>query len=232
MRDDDVAAPGDADPVVAEFAVEHPDSVLGDSLRAAPDVTVEPNYRTADERSSLLVFTVTGGSLDEFDAALATDHTVRDQALLDATTEGRAYRVRYAPETLRLGPVFAALGALVLDARTEDRAWTFRVRFPSRAAFAAFRDFCTEHDATLRLFKLFRDAPSGGDGALGLTASQWETLTVAHEMGYFEVPRGATQAQLARRLDVSPSAVSQRMRRATNRLLTAALESGQFGPGI
>ena len=221
----------DVDPVVAEFAVEHRDVVLADAIRAAPSVTVDPNYRTADDRSSLLVFTAVGESLTEFDAALETDHTVRDPSCLAVTDDARAYRVRYADDALRFTPVFAALGTLLFDARAEERTWSFRARFPSRDAFADFRAFCSSNDVTLQLFKLYRDGRATAGVDLGLTASQWETLTVAYEMGYFDVPRGATQEELAGRLDVSPSAVSQRIRRATKRLLTGVVDSSRFGPG-
>lgn len=221
--------PADDAPVLAELSVEHRNAVLGDATAAAPAVTVEPDYRTADDRSSILVFTAVGESLDAFDAALATDNTVRDPSLVAATADARAYRVRYAPETVRFTPVFAELGALLFDARAEDRRWSYHVRFPSRDAFAAFRNFCSANGATLTLSRLSQAGSTARDGGHGLTPSQWETLSIAHEMGYFEVPRDTTQEELASCLDVSPSAVSQRIRRATNQLLAATLESPQVG---
>lgn len=226
------APDGDVEPVLAELAVEHPNVVLGDAIDAAPAVTIEPNYRTTDERSSILVFTAVGESLDEFDAALATDHTVREPLLVAAVADARAYRVRYAPDTLRFTPVLAELGALLFDARSEGRGWSYHVRFPSRAAFTTFRTYCSTNGVSLTLSRLYRNGSGTGSGDHGLTPQQWETLSVAHEMGYFEVPRAITQEELASRLDVSPSAVSQRIRRATNRLLTATLESSRFGPAF
>lgn len=218
----------DDGPIVAELAVSHRDVVLGEAICAAPSVTVEPNYRTTEDGDAVLVFTAAGDSIVEFDAALAADHTVRDPQLLARTDGACAYRVRYAPETLRFSPTFAALGALLYDARTDGRSWSFHVRFPSRDAFAAFRDYCSSHDATLRLVKLSEDEQRTRGDDFGLTASQWHTLTTAYEMGYFEVPRGVTQEELARQLDISPSAVSQRIRRATNQLLAETLASSRF----
>lgn len=217
----------DDGPIVAEIAVSHRDVVLGDAIRAAPSVVAEPNYRTNDDGDAVLVFTVAGDAIVEFDAALATDHTVRDPQLLARTDDACAYRVRYAPETLRFSPVLAGLGALLYDVRTDGRSWSFHVRLPSRDAFAAFRTYCSNHDVALRLVRLSEDERHAG-GDFGLTASQWHTLTTAHEMGYFEVPRGTTQEELARKLEISPSAVSQRIRRATNQLLAETLTSSQF----
>lgn len=224
------ATVGDGDPVVAEFEVEHDDVVLSGALRAVPSVTVEPNYRTTGDRATWLVFTVGGWSLDEFDAALERDDTVRDSRLLSATDDERAYRVRYGPDVLRLTPALADLGAVLLDVRSRGRCWSLRARFPGRDAFASFREYCSANGATLELYKLY-GAESVGS-ALGLAPHQWETLATAHEMGYFEVPRGATQEQIARRLGVSSSAVSQRIRRATNQLLAETLDSARFGSGL
>ncbi|SFR88822.1 GAF and HTH_10 associated domain-containing protein [Halomicrobium zhouii] len=218
----------DDDPVVAKLAVSHRDVVLGEAIRAAPSVTVEPNYRTTDGGAAVLVFTAAGESIVEFDAALSTDHTVRDPQLLARTDDACTYRVRFSSEALQFSPVFADLGALLYDVRTAGRSWSFHVRFPSHEAFASFRNFCSSHEVTLRLFKLSADEQHTRGDDLGLTASQWDTLSTAHEMGYFEVPRGATQEELARQLDISPSAVSQRIRRATNQLLAETLASSRF----
>ena len=221
---------GDEGAVVAELSIEHRDAVLGDAIRAAPSVTVEPNFRTNDGCTGVLVFTASGGDLDEFDTALASDHTVRDPLLLAWRGDARAYRVRYAPETIRFTPVLAGLGAFLYETRSAGQSWKFHVRFPSRTAFSAFRSYCSTNGVALTLFRLYRDDSDGGGGELGLTGRQWETLTTAHEMGYFEVPRGTTQEELAARFDVSPSAVSQRIRRATNALLAATLESSELCP--
>lgn len=51
-------------------------------------------------------------------------------------------------------------------------------------------------------------------GRWGLTPAQTEALRRAHEMGYFEVPKGATAAEVADSLGVSKSAFVERLRRA------------------
>ena len=59
-----------------------------------------------------------------------------------------------------------------------------------------------------------------------LTDRQRESLTVAHEHGCFDVPRGATPAQGADALTgvfdalgADPSSASETIRRATNRVI-------------
>ena len=57
---------------------------------------------------------------------------------------------------------------------------------------------------------------SFGPGALisSLTEAQRRTLSVAHELGYFDFPRRVRSARLAETLDLSKSTVSEQLRRA------------------
>lgn len=56
-----------------------------------------------------------------------------------------------------------------------------------------------------------------------LTAKQWQALALAHRLGYYDQPRNADLADLAAELDISKSAVSQRLRAAESTLVTAIL---------
>lgn len=61
-----------------------------------------------------------------------------------------------------------------------------------------------------------------------LTSVQRETVERALELGYFDIPRTVSMEELAAELDVTPNAVSERLRRAERRLLSALL-SGSSG---
>lgn len=52
----------------------------------------------------------------------------------------------------------------------------------------------------------------------GLTEKQCHCLQVALENGFFDAPRGISQAELAEELDISPSAVSRRLRSIQKRV--------------
>lgn len=57
-----------------------------------------------------------------------------------------------------------------------------------------------------------------------LTARQFEALEVAHERGYFDVPRTGSLAAVADELDCSESAASTLLRSATSELVDAAVQ--------
>ena len=58
-----------------------------------------------------------------------------------------------------------------------------------------------------------------------LTARQQEVLERAHEMGYFEHPKGANAGEVADSLDISRSTFSEHLSAAQTKLLDAILES-------
>ncbi len=62
-----------------------------------------------------------------------------------------------------------------------------------------------------------------GDPLDALTARQYEVLTTAYDLGYFEVPREATTAEVAEVLDLDSSTVREHLQRAQRNLLTSLL---------
>ena len=66
------------------------------------------------------------------------------------------------------------------------------------------------------------DADSDADtDSTRLTGNQRDTVLTAYQLGYYDVPRGISQGELAGELDVSTSAISQQLRRATGQLIAS-----------
>lgn len=63
-----------------------------------------------------------------------------------------------------------------------------------------------------------------------LTPVQRETMETAFALGYFEIPRMISMQELADELGVTPNAVSERLRRAEARLLSALLSDDVSTP--
>jgi predicted DNA binding protein len=64
------------------------------------------------------------------------------------------------------------------------------------------------------------------DGQYMLTDTQRETIQLAHELGYYDIPRDVTMADLASELDVSQQALSKRLRRAHETITQHLLAGG------
>jgi predicted DNA binding protein len=209
--------------IVAQLRLDHPDLFLRPTLRRAPDVTVEPDYWvTVDPDRTLVFVTVYGTAFDPFETALETDPTVTDPTLVDRYPDRRVYRVAIADRALTLAAETAAVGGRLLEVSSVRDGWQVQLRFPDRDRLVAFNETCCDRDVSVTVDHL-RVSDDGDDGVVALTPKQQELLAVAHEEGYFEVPRGISQDELADRLDVSKSAVSQRLRRAIRELCAANL---------
>lgn len=65
---------------------------------------------------------------------------------------------------------------------------------------------------------------SNGNPTNAITQRQQEAVTTALDIGYYDTPRGATLDDLAERLDVTKSAVSQRLNAAETKLVKSAFD--------
>ncbi|WP_226479785.1 helix-turn-helix domain-containing protein [Natrinema amylolyticum] len=209
--------------IVAQLRLDHSALFLRPTLRRAPDVTIEPDYWTTVEPGRTFVFvTVYGDEFEPFETGLEVDPTVTDPVLVDRYPDRRVYRVTLTDRAVTFTSKTADVGGRLLDLSSSRDGWLVQLRFPDRERLVAFNDYCRERDISVTVDHL-RVSDDEDDGVVALTDKQQELLAVAHEEGYFDVPRGISQDELADRLDVSKSAVSQRLRRAIGELCTATL---------
>ena len=75
-----------------------------------------------------------------------------------------------------------------------------------------------------RISPLRGEGEGSVDSRWDLTPAQAEAMKTAHEMGYFEVPRGASSETVAAELGVSKSAFLERLRRGERALLRHILD--------
>ncbi len=209
------------DGLIAELRLEHPDLLLAPTIERTSDVTVEPEYWTIVDGVTLVYVSVHGRSFGAFETALTADSTVREPVLVDRYPDRRIYRVAAADRAIEITPETAAVGARIVDLSGSHGGWVLAVRLPDRPSLVALNDRCRELGISVDVTHI-RQSDDGPDGAVGLTLKQQELLALAHEEGYFEVPRGISQSELAAQLGISKSAVSQRLRRAIAELCRRA----------
>lgn len=204
--------------VIVEYSVGMNGLVCESTLQEVDArIDVERTYATDPERPILFVW-VTCDDLSAFEAALAEDQTVDDFQPLSTVDGRRLYRLQVSDETETvLYPAWVSLGAEGLEAHCENGRWHSRVRFPDRDALAEYEAYLTGNDLSFEVKRLYDAASvpgtSGAKAEDGLTAQQRQTLLLAYERGFFDIPRRATAAELATELEVSRQAVSERLRR-------------------
>ncbi|WP_254831727.1 helix-turn-helix domain-containing protein [Haloglomus salinum] len=205
--------------VIAEYRLSADRLVLGSTFETVPDIELELERSFATDPDHPILFAWGRGPLDAFERAATDDPTVADLNVLDTVGEKRLYRIAVGDATeVVLYPRWVELGAERLEAWYADDWWHSRTRFPDRDALADYRTYLADNDIAFQLKRLY-DAEQATDDDLGLTPEQRETLVLAYEMGYFDIPRGTTTSGLAEELDISNQAISERLRRGYSRLV-------------
>lgn len=207
--------------VIAEFTLAPEKLSFASAFAAALSVELEVERQYGMQSAMPVVFCwARGEDLDAFETGLADDETVTDINHIGDSGRRRLYRMRLT----RAAPVvtydmWIEQGAARLEMQYADGRWHSRMRFPDRETLRAFRTFCTDHELDFELDRLYDTDPERGPSQDRLTTCQRETLRLAHERGYFEIPREATLADLADELDISNQAASERLRRGCARLV-------------
>lgn len=208
---------------IAAVHLVHDDLPLVPTIERCADVTLRYEYGTTigDRR---LQFVSAFGDDATLEEAMDADPTVADATPV-ATFENRTiYRVVVDTDLEIVPDRCAENGVFVFTVTSAEGGWIARIHVPDRDALGSFRMHCRDRGISFRITQLY-DSSASDERSYFLTERQHEILTMAYYAGYFEVPRGATQDDLADRLGISDSAVSQRLRRAVSELIAATLEN-------
>lgn len=139
-------------------------------------------------------------------------------SILRTTWGRRLSRVELSDQPPAIYTEFVRLDTAPINATITPTGWRARIRFSDREALAEFRDSCESYDITFQLGQIFETSPETDD-EYGLTPKQRETLLVAHEAGYFSIPRTGSLAEIGAEFGISAPSVSERLRRAQDRLI-------------
>ncbi|ELY86784.1 helix-turn-helix domain-containing protein [Natrinema altunense] len=213
--------------LVAEFDIHCDALPLVGVARAAPEATIVLALQFNHGDRPLFLTTVTGGSRTAVEAALTDADDVDEWTVIGTADSTRRYQAVPALSLAdQLGDHIddlAGLKALATAEATIERievtpnGWRQSGWFATRAAFDEFSSFW-QQNAGFRLHRLTHDGASEPPGD-GLSDRQREALRTAYEMGYFDVPRRTSLEAIGTELDISASAVSERLRRAQTSLI-------------
>jgi hypothetical protein len=167
-------------------------------------------------------FWVAGGDGEDaeaVEAAVVDLPAVETVERLTTAGDRHLFGVAWSEDVGGVVPPLAATDGAVLGGAGREGRWELRLRlrFPTHDALRRFGDACRERGVRFDVAGVYGSRPPVVRDRL--TPTQWETVTVAHDRGYFEVPRRATLGDLAEHFDVSEQAVSQRLRRALDALV-------------
>jgi len=212
---------------IAEIQFAHEQGALAYTLNELPDVDTKILRETSTERDGSEDFVrFDHGQPGEIRSVLEADHTVGDVSLLSESDSSQVWRVTFTADARLLNPLVTSEGGFVLHARGTaviDGRWGWHERWllPNHDALHTIWQQAREEGFEFEIlqFHPWDGTFSEHTTAKTLTEQQRETLGLAYETGYFEEPREADMDDLAEELDVSPSAVSGRLKRGMKLLI-------------
>jgi predicted DNA binding protein len=209
--------------VVTESSVPAESFALAHTLTAVPDARVTGDRLASHSRDWVLPFVwIRADDQDAVRAAMDDDPTVDRYEVVQAADEETLYNVVWTADVVEFVDAIADQHGALLTAAAADGTWLLTLRFVSRDVLTSFREYFHERGDPFELRRVV--TPEGArKREFGLTPEQYETLALAVERGYYDVPRATTITELADELGVSQNAVSERLRRATAALVTATL---------
>lgn len=218
--------------LVAEFEVRCERLPLVAVAAAVPEATLLVRMQPNGGERRRFIVRVPEGPIPAVERAFEDAAFVGEYRLVGRAGETRRYKVRPGVGMdEQLGDdvdvdglrALASADAVIERIRVTPSGWIQSGWFADRAAFDEFRSFWRENGG-FSLRRLTRDGETDGPDD-GLTDPQREALHRAREMGYFEIPRTASLAEVAEELGISASSLSERLRRAQAHLIESAVES-------
>lgn len=187
---------------------------------------------------------LTDTRIDQVDrASTDIDGTVGEEFVVSADAEGRVdadllgsdgTRSVYRFERERADPcacdLVETVGSPVADVRARDGTLLITFRAREVADVRTVIERLRERYDGVSLQTLSTFDPEGGEDVVPvdrgrLTDKQHEVLERAHELGYFDYPKGANAGEVAEDLDIARSTFSEHLSAAQTKLLEVVLDS-------
>ena len=216
--------------VILEFSIPATEFQLGEVLSGSPmQLELERIVPTGD---LIMPFVwATGDDHNAFAEMVRSQPNVRALLALDRVGESGLYRIEWEEPPMGLIDGIAEADGVVLEARGHED-WTFRVRFPDHDDLSTFHNYVIERGIPVHIDRTYTLAEATDtDRRFNLSGEQREALLLALRNGYFETPSEMNLDTLADELGISRQALSNRIRRANEKVLREVLLSsgGKYG---
>ena len=201
---------------------------LSETAGQLPDVyfyVEQTAMADTDDTLNLWVATEDSAAID---GALEDDPSVTDYERLKGNDDEYLYRVTLAKEVRLVRELIHGYDGTITEVYGDADGWTLEVRFPDREQFSELDDEFEEFGIH-PTYETIESIDDSDDEPMNvLTDSQRRSIELAVDRGYYQVPREVSLQELAREMDISHQALSERLRRAEKRLaeekLTGAAE--------
>jgi|AntRauTorckE6833_2_1112554.scaffolds.fasta_scaffold02001_4 predicted DNA binding protein len=210
---------------IVDASIAAEEFALDATLTEHPNARFEIARAIATNSEEVMPFLwASGGPVEDLEASLCEDPTTKTVELVSRFDDESLFQVSW---TARVHTPYHALigadGAALLNASTNGVEWRFSLVYPEAVAIDAVAEECEELGLHLDVDRVYALSDAFTRDHFELTAKQYETIQAAYEAGYYEIPRQIKLKELACELDVSHQALSERLRRGHQVLMTNSL---------
>lgn len=212
--------------VVVEFGLDSGEFELGRilELEAGEELQLEAVVPTGER--AIPSFWTEGVDAEAFERLVREHESVEALTAVQTLEKRCLYTLEWDRRADRAIGAIRSEGGQLLQATGRDDRWAFQVRFPTHDALSAYQSRLRDAGLEPSVKRVYTPDEPDGTAGYGLTDCQRETLILAVERGYYDVPRSASTADLGAELDVSDQAVTERLRRGTDALVSNTLLAG------
>ncbi|WP_122089836.1 helix-turn-helix domain-containing protein [Halalkalicoccus subterraneus] len=204
---------------IVELELPLEEFALSRTFSELDEIECEVERFVAQDADHVMPFVwITGNDGDRIKAALDRDESVENLELVSELDGEWLYRMEWVDHIETLIQILVEEQGSILAAFGDESGWQLRVLFAERDALSRTYDYCQDAGLTIDIRSIYQ-LDDGREGRFGLTDEQQDTLEIAYEHGYFDVPREITLTDLATEIGISHQALSERLRRGQKSVL-------------
>lgn len=209
--------------VILELALPGEEFELGRILSMEDDTVIGLETMIPMGERPIPFFRVFNTARDSFEEQVLAHPAVRDITPVSTHDGEVLYALDWEVSDDAFLEKVRSVDGHLLEATGSPEGWGFDIRFPTHEAVSTFQELCHEAAIPLTIKRIFNPTKPDAGPWFGLTAPQREMLVRAVESGYYSLPRETSTQALAEDFDISDQAVTERLRRAIDMLVTNTL---------
>jgi predicted DNA binding protein len=205
----------------ARFTLPAEGFALAEFFERVPDARVECESAVANPTDHALLVVRADSRESSVDTALRADGSVAAVECFGERADGWTYRVTWEGRPRRLMQRLVAEDVTLMSAQGRNGEWQLRLLAPNRGGISRAHEIMVDLNCGDRCRSI--SSFGGGSNCSELSDDQQEALVEAFEVGYYNIPRDVTAAEVATGLGISHQALSERFRRAHRSLVATEL---------
>ncbi len=200
--------------VITELRIPSDDFELGQILSLDEASAIELETLVPSGEATVPLFWVYDPVKNDFLETVERYPTVNSVTKVDVFDDRTLFRLDWDASQDHLFQCILNHEGQILSATGSPQGWNFEIRFSDRETLSQCQSCCEDAHISLKVTRIYNPTDPEAGPWYGLSEPQREALTLAVQMGYYDIPRGCTTAELADELGISDQAVTERLRRA------------------